>query len=71
MIFTPTPLGGAFVIEPEAAADTRGLFARTWCQRELAARGLETRIAQCSSSFNKRRGTLRGMHYQRPPFAET
>jgi dTDP-4-dehydrorhamnose 3,5-epimerase len=71
MIFTSTPLAAAFVIEPEPAADTRGLFARTWCQRELAAQGLETRLAQCSTSFNKRKGTLRGMHYQLPPFAET
>ncbi len=71
MIFTPTPLDGAFVIEPEPAADTRGLFARTWCRRELEARGLETALAQCSTSFNKRKGTLRGMHYQEAPFAET
>ena len=71
MIFTPTALEGAFVIEPEPAADTRGLFARTWCRRELEARGLETAIAQCSTSFNKRKGTLRGMHYQAAPFAET
>jgi dTDP-4-dehydrorhamnose 3,5-epimerase len=71
VIFTPTPLGGAFVIEPEPVSDTRGLFARTWCQRELEARGLEARIAQCSTSFNKKKGTLRGMHYQARPFAET
>jgi dTDP-4-dehydrorhamnose 3,5-epimerase len=71
VIFTPTALEGALVIEPEPAADARGLFARTWCQRELAARGLETRLAQCSTSYNKRKGTLRGMHYQVPPFAET
>ncbi len=71
MIFVATPLGGAFVIEPEPREDARGLFARTWCRRELEAQGLETRIAQCSTSFNKRRGTLRGMHYQAPPFAET
>jgi dTDP-4-dehydrorhamnose 3,5-epimerase len=71
VIFTPTPLGGAFVIEPEPAADARGLFARTWCERELAAHGLETRIAQCSTSYNKLKGTLRGMHYQVAPFAET
>lgn len=71
MIFTPTPLTGAFVIEPESLSDDRGLFARTWCQGELEARGLETRIAQCSTSFNKRKGTLRGMHYQTAPFAET
>lgn len=71
MIFIETPLAGAFVIEPEPIEDTRGCFARTWCRREFEARGLETRIAQCSTSFNKRKGTLRGMHYQQPPFAET
>ena len=71
MIFTETPLRGAFVIEPEPIEDSRGLFARTWCRREFAARGLETRIAQCSTSFSKRKGTLRGMHYQVPPAAET
>jgi dTDP-4-dehydrorhamnose 3,5-epimerase len=71
VIFTPTPLAGAFVIEPEPIPDARGLFARTWCQRELEGRGLESRLAQCSTSFNKRKGTLRGMHYQVAPFAET
>jgi dTDP-4-dehydrorhamnose 3,5-epimerase len=71
VIFRPTPLGGAFVIEPESNADSRGLFARTWCRRELESRGLETRVAQCSTSFNTRTGTLRGMHYQSPPLAET
>jgi dTDP-4-dehydrorhamnose 3,5-epimerase len=71
VIFTPTALEGAFVIEPEPAADARGLFARTWCRRELEARGLEPAVAQCSTSFNKRKGTLRGMHYQAAPFAET
>ena len=71
MIFSPTPLGGAFVIESEPDADERGLFARTWCRRELEARGLETRVAQCSTSFNKRKGTVRGMHYQSSPCAET
>ncbi len=71
MTFTETPLRGAFVIEPESLEDARGLFARTWCRREFEARGLETRIAQCSTSLNKKKGTLRGMHYQAPPFAET
>lgn len=70
MIFTETPLKGAFVIEPELLEDARGFFARTWCERELGARGLETRIAQWSVSFNKKKGTLRGMHYQVPPAAE-
>jgi dTDP-4-dehydrorhamnose 3,5-epimerase len=71
MIFTETVLAGAFVIEPELLEDARGFFARTWCSREFESRGLVTRIAQCSSSFNKKKGTLRGMHYQVPPFAET
>jgi dTDP-4-dehydrorhamnose 3,5-epimerase len=70
VIFTETPLRGAFVIEPEPIEDGRGLFARTWCRRELEAKGLEVRIAQCNTSFNKRKGTLRGMHYQLPPAAE-
>ncbi len=71
MIFTETPLRGAFVIEPDPQEDARGLFARTWCRREFEARGLGTRVAQCSISFNTRRGTLRGMHYQAPPAEET
>ena len=71
MIFTETSLRGAFVIEPELLEDARGFFARTWCARDFELRGLETRVAQCSTSFNKKKGTLRGMHYQVPPFAET
>jgi dTDP-4-dehydrorhamnose 3,5-epimerase len=71
VIFTETPLRGAFVIEPEPIEDARGLFARTWCWGEFDARGLETRIAQCSTSFSKRKGTLRGMHYQVSPAVET
>jgi dTDP-4-dehydrorhamnose 3,5-epimerase len=71
VIFTETSLSGAFVIEPEPFADERGFFARTWCQREFAERGLETRIAQCSTSFNRKKGTLRGLHFQADPFTET
>ena len=71
MIFTPTPLPGALVLDLQPVEDNRGLFARTWCCREFASRGLETRVAQLSTSFNKRKGTLRGMHYQVAPFAET
>ena len=71
MIFTETPLPGAFVIEPEPLEDSRGLFARTWCRTEFQERGLETRIAQCSTSLNTTRGTLRGMHYQGSPYGET
>lgn len=70
MIFRETALPGVFVIEPEPWEDQRGFFARTWCQREFAEHGLDPRLVQCSVSFNRRRGTLRGMHYQAPPHAE-
>jgi dTDP-4-dehydrorhamnose 3,5-epimerase len=68
--FLTTAVRGVLVIEPERHADERGFFARTWCAEEFARRGLETSLTQCSVSFNERRGTLRGLHYQRPPFAE-
>jgi dTDP-4-dehydrorhamnose 3,5-epimerase len=71
MIFTETPLKGAYIIEPERLEDERGFFARTWCQREFKAHGLGTELAQCNISFNRRKGTLRGMHYQSAPHAET
>jgi dTDP-4-dehydrorhamnose 3,5-epimerase len=70
MIFTETTLKGAFLIEPERRRDERGFFARTWCQSEFAAAGLQTDWVQCNISFNKKRGTLRGMHYQAPPYEE-
>ena len=70
MIFTETKLKGAVIIEPERLEDERGFFARTWCQREFEAHGLNPRLVQCSISFNKRRGTLRGMHYQVAPYEE-
>lgn len=70
MIFTATKLNGAFVIEPERHADYRGFFARTWCQQEFAAHGLNPCLVQCNVSFNKEKGTLRGMHYQAAPYAE-
>lgn len=70
MIFRHTVIPGVVVIEPEPFEDDRGLFARTWCQREFAQHGLNPRLVQCSLSFNRRRGTLRGMHYQAPPHAE-
>ncbi|HKW94439.1 MAG TPA: dTDP-4-dehydrorhamnose 3,5-epimerase [Methylomirabilota bacterium] len=70
MIFAETPIPGVWIIEPERLADERGFFARSWCEREWASRGLNPRIVQCNISFNKRRGTLRGMHYQAPPFEE-
>jgi dTDP-4-dehydrorhamnose 3,5-epimerase len=68
--FIPTDVPGAFLLEQERHVDERGFFARTWCARELAEHGLEPRLSQCSVSFNHRKGTLRGLHYQAPPRAE-
>jgi dTDP-4-dehydrorhamnose 3,5-epimerase len=70
LIFTETKLAGAFVIEVERHTDERGFFGRTFCQQEFEAHGLNAQVAQCNVSFNKRKGTLRGMHYQAAPFAE-
>jgi dTDP-4-dehydrorhamnose 3,5-epimerase len=70
MIFTETPLAGAYTIALEPREDERGFFARAFCQNELAAKGLETQIVQANMSYNFKRGTLRGMHYQVPPHAE-
>src|SRR5687768_16667168 len=71
MIFTETKLKGAFTIDIEPREDSRGFFARVFCQRELADHGLKPVIAQANIAYNKTRGTLRGMHFQYPPFAET
>jgi len=71
MIFRETKLPGAFAIDLEPKTDERGCFVRTWCQHEFAAHGLNTKLARCSVSFNTRKGTLRGMHYQLAPHAET
>jgi dTDP-4-dehydrorhamnose 3,5-epimerase len=71
MIFATTQLDGAWLIDIEPREDARGFFARTWCRQELASRGLDVEIAQESLSFNRCRGTLRGLHYQRPPHEET
>lgn len=70
MLFTETCLKGAFLIEPERHEDERGFFARTWCRHEFAAHGLNAELVQCNVSYNRRKGTLRGMHYQRAPYAE-
>lgn len=70
MIFTETDLQGAFVIEPEKLEDGRGFFARTFCQKEFEACGINSRLVQCSISFNRTKGALRGMHYQAPPHEE-
>jgi dTDP-4-dehydrorhamnose 3,5-epimerase len=71
MRFIETKLHGVFIIEPEFLEDDRGFFARTWCRHEFASHGLNTHLAQCSTSFNHKRGTLRGMHYQVELHAET
>ena len=70
MIVTRSPLAGAVVLDLEPRHDSRGFFARTWCAREAEAAGLNPRLAQASVSYNKRRGTLRGMHYQEAPHEE-
>ena len=71
MIFTETELRGAFVIDLERREDSRGYFARAFCQHELADHGLKPVIAQANVAFNNVAGTLRGMHFQYPPKAET
>jgi dTDP-4-dehydrorhamnose 3,5-epimerase len=70
MIFRETRLKGAFIIEPERIEDRRGFFARTWSDAEFQEHGLNSRLVQCNTSFNKECGTLRGMHYQSAPRAE-
>ncbi|HEV8373633.1 MAG TPA: dTDP-4-dehydrorhamnose 3,5-epimerase [Actinomycetota bacterium] len=70
MRFTETKVAGAFLIEPEPIGDERGLFARTFCREEFEAHGLSPVVAQCNLSFNHRRGTLRGLHYQAAPHGE-
>ncbi len=70
MRFIETGIPGAWLIEPEPVADERGLFARTFCQREFAARGIDFRVVQASTSYNEKAGTLRGMHYQEGAAAE-
>jgi dTDP-4-dehydrorhamnose 3,5-epimerase len=71
MIFHNTSLEGVYQIELEKISDERGYFARSWCQNEFRALRLDTRLVQCNTSFNKQKGTLRGLHYQLPPYAET
>ncbi len=71
MRFVPLDLNGAYLIELDRNEDDRGFFARAWCREEFAEHGLDPGLAQCSLSRNIRAGTLRGMHFQRPPHAET
>jgi dTDP-4-dehydrorhamnose 3,5-epimerase len=70
VIFKETKLKGAFIIEPERIEDERGFFARTYCRKEFESHGLNPYLVQCSVSFNKKKGTLRGMHYQAAPYQE-
>ena len=70
MIFTETKLKGAFIIEIEKKEDERGFFARTWDQKVFEEHGLNPNMVQCNVSFNKEKGTLRGMHFQIPPYEE-
>lgn len=71
MIFTETKLRGAFMIDIERREDSRGFFARVFCQHEFAEHGLKPTIAQANVAYNRKKGTLRGMHFQFPPAAET
>lgn len=70
MIFRETKLKGAFIIEVEKREDDRGFFARTWCKKEFEEHGLTANMVQSNISFNKRKGTLRGLHYQGAPYGE-
>lgn len=71
MIFTETKLDGAFILDLQRREDDRGFFARTFCQHEFEEHGLKPVIAQANVAFNRYKGTLRGMHFQYPPAAET
>ena len=71
MIFTETAVAGAYVIDAERVEDERGFFTRVFCEDEFRAHGLDTAIVQCNVSWNRVRGTLRGMHYQSAPHEET
>ncbi|MDH4230745.1 MAG: dTDP-4-dehydrorhamnose 3,5-epimerase [Nitrospirota bacterium] len=71
MIFHETKLKGAYIIEVEKRVDERGFFGRSWCKREFEENGLNPNAAQANVSCNKRKGTLRGMHYQAAPYGET
>ena len=70
MIFKPTKLAGAFIVELETIDDDRGFFARAYCRKEFEKHDLNASVVQCNLSYNKYRGTLRGMHFQKSPHAE-
>ena len=71
MIFTETKLQGAYVIEIKQITDDRGFFGRSWCQKEMEDHGLNGNVVQSNTSLSKLKGTIRGMHYQKPPYEET
>ena len=71
MLFTETKLAGSYVIEIEKLEDERGFFSRSWDTLEFKKKGLETNFVQCNISFNKTKGILRGLHYQKNPHWET
>jgi len=70
MMFKETKLPGAYVIDLEPNKDERGFFARTWCKTEFSSQGLNNNLVQCNISYNNKAGTIRGMHFQAPPFEE-
>ncbi len=70
MIFTETELTGAFIVDIEKREDDRGFFARSWCQEEFRSLGLNASVVQANISFNNKKGTVRGMHYQAAPYQE-
>ncbi len=71
MRFTETKLKGAFILDLELREDSRGFFARTFCRKEFEAHGIKPDVVQCNCSFNHKKATMRGMHYQLPPAAES
>src|SRR5579872_4508078 len=71
MLFHETKLPGVFEIDIDPHPDERGFFSRTWCQKEFEDQGLKSALVQCSISFNSRKGTLRGLHFQAQPYGET
>ena len=70
MIFTATPVDGVYVVELKKLEDERGFFARSWCREEFRQHGLDANLSQCNVSFNRKKGTLRGMHFQASPHEE-
>lgn len=70
MIFSKTDLAGAYIIDIEPMNDERGFFTRSWCSKEFEKRGLNSDLVQCNISYNRKKGTLRGMHFQLPPHGE-